>query len=148
MRRASPSEQVDQGWTGGAGSGGPRAVAPEGGLDVPASGPWGRTGRGAFLHTTRPQALSWHLIHARVPLSLDLQAGLDCCCLALQLPGLWSLLAAPDMVTHACSLIHCVRFILEASEFETGACCPLALEAVISAVGLVAAGICHLFSRC
>ncbi|OWK13604.1 hypothetical protein Celaphus_00017286 [Cervus elaphus hippelaphus] len=66
------------------------------------------------------EALSWHLIHARVPLSLDLQAGLDCCCLALQLPGLWSLLAAPDMVTHACSLIHCVRFILEAIVVQPG----------------------------
>lgn len=38
----------------------------------------------------------------------------------MQLPGLWSLLAAPDMVTHACSLIHCVRFILEASESRPG----------------------------
>uniref|UniRef100_A0A4W2FFD3 Huntingtin n=1 Tax=Bos indicus x Bos taurus TaxID=30522 RepID=A0A4W2FFD3_BOBOX len=66
------------------------------------------------------EALSWHLIHSRVPLSLDLQAGLDCCCLALQLPGLWSLLAAPDMVTHACSLIHCVRFILEAIVVQPG----------------------------
>ncbi|ELR57297.1 Huntingtin, partial [Bos mutus] len=66
------------------------------------------------------EALSWHLIHARVPLSLDLQAGLDCCCLALQLPGLWSLLAAPDMVTYACSLIHCVRFILEAIVVQPG----------------------------
>ncbi|XP_025145412.3 huntingtin isoform X3 [Bubalus bubalis] len=66
------------------------------------------------------EALSWHLIHARVPLSLDLQAGLDCCCLALQLPSLWSLLAAPDMVTHACSLIHCVRFILEAIVVQPG----------------------------
>lgn len=66
------------------------------------------------------EALSWHLTHARVPLSLDLQAGLDCCCLALQLPGLWSLLAAPNMVTHACSLIHCVRFILEAIVVQPG----------------------------
>ncbi|XP_040093581.1 huntingtin [Oryx dammah] len=66
------------------------------------------------------EALSWHLIHAQVPLSLDLQAGLDCCCLALQLPSLWSLLAAPNMVTHACSLIHCVRFILEAIVVQPG----------------------------
>lgn len=65
------------------------------------------------------QALAWHLIHERVPLSLDLQAGLDCCCLALQLPGLWSALSAPEMATHTCSLIHCVRFILEASESLT-----------------------------
>lgn len=39
------------------------------------------------------EALSWHLIHEQIPLSLDLQAGLDCCCLALQLPGLWSVVS-------------------------------------------------------
>ncbi|XP_057562698.1 huntingtin isoform X4 [Hippopotamus amphibius kiboko] len=66
------------------------------------------------------EALSWHLIHEQIPLSLDLQAGLDCCCLALQLPGLWSLLSSPAMVTHACSLIHCVRFILEAIVVKPG----------------------------
>ncbi|TKC50975.1 hypothetical protein EI555_001287, partial [Monodon monoceros] len=66
------------------------------------------------------EALSWHLIHEQIPLSLDLQAGLDCCCLALQLPGLWSLLSSPEMVTHACSLIHCVRFILEALVVQPG----------------------------
>lgn len=78
------------------------------------------------------------MIHERVPLSLDLQAGLDCCCLALQLPGLWSTLAGPDMVTHACSLIHCVRFILEASESKTSmGFCPLSLEPVISSADLV-----------
>ncbi|XP_072803026.1 huntingtin isoform X3 [Vicugna pacos] len=66
------------------------------------------------------EALSWHLVHERIPLSLDLQAGLDCCCLALQLPGLWSALSSPEMVTHACSLIHCVRFILEAIVVQPG----------------------------
>ncbi|XP_016051293.1 PREDICTED: huntingtin isoform X2 [Miniopterus natalensis] len=66
------------------------------------------------------EALSWHLIHEQVPLSLDLQAGLDCCCLALQLPGLWSALASPEMVTHTCSLVHCVRFILEAIVVQPG----------------------------
>ncbi|KAF6371843.1 huntingtin [Rhinolophus ferrumequinum] len=66
------------------------------------------------------EALAWHLIHERVPLSLDLQAGLDCCCLALQLPGLWSALSSPEMATHTCSLIHCVRFILEAIVVQPG----------------------------
>uniref|UniRef100_A0A8C3YS16 Huntingtin n=1 Tax=Catagonus wagneri TaxID=51154 RepID=A0A8C3YS16_9CETA len=66
------------------------------------------------------EALSWHLVHEQIPLSLDLQAGLDCCCLALQLPSLWSALSSPEMVTHACSLIHCVRFILEAIVVQPG----------------------------
>ncbi|KAM8804110.1 huntingtin [Rhynchonycteris naso] len=72
-----------------------------------------------FVVTTL-EALSWHLIHEQTPLSLDLQAGLDCCCLALQLPGLWGLLCSLEMVTHACSLIHCVRFILEAIVVQPG----------------------------
>uniref|UniRef100_A0A8C6R2D9 Huntingtin n=1 Tax=Nannospalax galili TaxID=1026970 RepID=A0A8C6R2D9_NANGA len=66
------------------------------------------------------EALSWHLIHEQIPLSLDLQAGLNCCCLALQVPGLWGVLSSPEYVTHACSLIHCVRFILEAIAVEPG----------------------------
>ncbi|XP_057402207.1 huntingtin isoform X2 [Balaenoptera acutorostrata] len=66
------------------------------------------------------EALSWHLMHEQIPLSLDLQAGLDCCCLALQLPGLWRLLSSAEMVTHACSLIHCVRFVLEALVVQPG----------------------------
>ncbi|XP_030876121.1 huntingtin-like isoform X1 [Leptonychotes weddellii] len=66
------------------------------------------------------EALAWHLIHEQIPLSLDLQAGLDCCCLALQLPSLWSVLSSPEMVTHACSLIHCVRFVLEAVVVQPG----------------------------
>ncbi|KAM5271600.1 huntingtin [Ctenodactylus gundi] len=66
------------------------------------------------------EALSWHLIHGQIPLSLDLQAGLDCCCLALQQPGLWSVLSSAEFVTQACSLIHCVRFILEAIAVQPG----------------------------
>ncbi|XP_008576194.1 PREDICTED: huntingtin isoform X2 [Galeopterus variegatus] len=66
------------------------------------------------------EALSWHLIHEQVPLSLDLQAGLDCCCLALQLPSLWSVVSCAEFVTHACSLIHCVRFVLEAIAVQPG----------------------------
>ncbi|KAF7469065.1 hypothetical protein GHT09_019711 [Marmota monax] len=68
----------------------------------------------------RDVALSWHLIHEQIPLSLDLQAGLDCCCLALQLPGLWSVISSTEFVTHACSLIHCVRFLLEAIAVQPG----------------------------
>ncbi|XP_004624658.1 huntingtin isoform X2 [Octodon degus] len=66
------------------------------------------------------EALSWHLIHEQIPLSLDLQAGLDCCCLALQQPGLWNVASSPEFVTHACSLIHSVRFILEAIAVRPG----------------------------
>uniref|UniRef100_A0A8C9AKK9 Huntingtin n=1 Tax=Prolemur simus TaxID=1328070 RepID=A0A8C9AKK9_PROSS len=66
------------------------------------------------------EALSWHLIHEQIPLSLDLQAGLDCCCLALQLPSLWSVVSSTEFVTHACSLIHCVHFILEAIAVQPG----------------------------
>ncbi|XP_013013172.2 huntingtin isoform X3 [Cavia porcellus] len=66
------------------------------------------------------EALSWHLIHEQIPLSLDLQAGLDCCCLALQQPSLWNVVSSPEFVTHACSLIHCLRFILEAIAVQPG----------------------------
>lgn len=89
------------------------------------------------------------MIHERVPLSLDLQAGLDCCCLALQLPGLWSALSSPEMVTHACSLIHCVRFILEASESKTSVgVCPLSLGPAVGSAGLVGDLLCRLCARC
>ncbi|KAG8508650.1 LOW QUALITY PROTEIN: Huntingtin [Galemys pyrenaicus] len=66
------------------------------------------------------EALAWRLAHEQIPLSLDLQAGLDCCCLALQLPSLWSTLSSPALVTQACSLIHCVRFLLEALVVQPG----------------------------
>ncbi|EPQ20418.1 Huntingtin [Myotis brandtii] len=66
------------------------------------------------------EALAWHLIHEQIPLSVDLQAGLDCCCLALQLPGLRRLLASPEMVTRTCSLVHCVRLLLEAIVVQPG----------------------------
>lgn len=85
------------------------------GLCTDASLP-GAAGRSVCTGIVSPQALSWHLIHERIPLSLGLQAGLDCCCLALQLPGLWAVVSSAEFVTHACSLIHCVRFILEAGK--------------------------------
>ncbi|XP_006128324.1 huntingtin isoform X5 [Pelodiscus sinensis] len=66
------------------------------------------------------EALSWHLIHEQIPLSIDLQAVLECCCLTLQHPGLWNLLASAVYVTQACSLINCVRFIIEAVAIEPG----------------------------
>ncbi|XP_067414992.1 huntingtin isoform X3 [Emydura macquarii macquarii] len=66
------------------------------------------------------EALSWHLIHEQIPLSIDLQAALECCCLTLQQPGLWNLLASAAYVTQACSLINCVRFIIEAVAIEPG----------------------------
>lgn len=90
---------------GGRGRGGPLAWGPLGSCSLTPPLTW-----------APPQALAWHLIHEQIPLSVDLQAGLDCCCLALQLPGLRRLLAAPEMVTRACSLVHCIRLILEASE--------------------------------
>lgn len=80
MRRASPSEQAGPGlgFQEEARGGGPR--------------PWLRRTLWtcpmvprAFLHTTAHRRCRG--IRPRTgPLSLDLQAGLDCCCLALQLP--------------------------------------------------------------
>ncbi|NXY20418.1 HD protein, partial [Atrichornis clamosus] len=66
------------------------------------------------------EALSWHLGHDQIPVSVDLQAGLDCCCLTLQQPSLWNLLSSAAHVTYACSLINCIRFIIEAVAVEPG----------------------------
>ncbi|KAG8591293.1 hypothetical protein GDO81_000117 [Engystomops pustulosus] len=66
------------------------------------------------------EAVSWHLVHEQVPLSVDLQAVLDCCCLTLQQPTLWTLLASAEYMTHACSLISCTRFIIEAVAVKPG----------------------------
>ncbi|XP_064420262.1 huntingtin isoform X1 [Latimeria chalumnae] len=66
------------------------------------------------------EALSWHLMNDQVPLSVDLQAALDCCCLALQQPGIWSLLASAAYVTQACTVIICIKFIVEAVAVEPG----------------------------
>ncbi|XP_067838539.1 huntingtin isoform X1 [Heptranchias perlo] len=66
------------------------------------------------------EALCWQLMHDQVPLSLDLQAALDCCCLVLQQPGVWNLLASAAYVTQACSVINCIRFIIEAMAVEPG----------------------------
>ncbi|XP_039217435.1 huntingtin isoform X2 [Crotalus tigris] len=66
------------------------------------------------------EMLSWHLICKQVPLSIDLQAVLECCCLALQQTELWNLWATTEYTSHSCSLIHCTRFILEAVAIEPG----------------------------
>uniref|UniRef100_A0A8C3JUD9 Huntingtin n=1 Tax=Calidris pygmaea TaxID=425635 RepID=A0A8C3JUD9_9CHAR len=66
------------------------------------------------------EALSWHLMHDQIPLSIDLQAALDCCCLTLQQSSVWNLLASAVNVTYACSLINCIRFIIEAVAVEPG----------------------------
>ncbi|KAL8207719.1 UNVERIFIED_CONTAM: hypothetical protein K2H54_060977 [Gekko kuhli] len=62
------------------------------------------------------EILSWHLVHEHIPLSIDIQAVLDCCCLMLQQTNLWNLLASALYMTHACSLINCIRFIIEAAD--------------------------------
>ncbi|XP_044273862.1 huntingtin isoform X3 [Varanus komodoensis] len=66
------------------------------------------------------EMLSWHLIHKHIPLSIDLQAVLECCCLTLQQSNLWNLLASAAYITHACSLINCIQFIIEAVAVEPG----------------------------
>ncbi|XP_069488154.1 huntingtin isoform X2 [Ambystoma mexicanum] len=66
------------------------------------------------------EALCWHFVYKQIPLSVDLQAVLDCSCLILQQPGLWNLLASAEYITQACSLIACVRFIIEAVAVQPG----------------------------
>lgn len=66
------------------------------------------------------EAASWHFVHEQVPLSVDLQAVLDCCCLTLQQPVLWNLLASAEYLSHACSLVSCTRFIIEAVAVKPG----------------------------
>ncbi|CAN2388520.1 positive regulation of aggrephagy [Pristimantis euphronides] len=66
------------------------------------------------------EAVSWHFVREQVPLSVDLQAVLDCCCLTLQQPALWTMLASAEYLSHACSLISCTRFIIEAVAVKPG----------------------------
>ncbi|XP_040191278.1 huntingtin isoform X2 [Rana temporaria] len=66
------------------------------------------------------EAVSLHFVQEPIPLSVDLQAVLECCCLTLQQIGLWNLLASAEYVTHSCSLITCIRFIIEAVAVEPG----------------------------
>lgn len=66
------------------------------------------------------EAVSLHFVQEPIPLSVDLQAVLECCCLTLQQIGLWNLLASAEYVTHACSLISCIRFIIEAVAVQPG----------------------------
>uniref|UniRef100_A0A8C9W2J2 Huntingtin n=1 Tax=Scleropages formosus TaxID=113540 RepID=A0A8C9W2J2_SCLFO len=62
----------------------------------------------------------WRLLQDRVPLSIDLQAALSCCCLALQQQAIWTLLASVPYASHACSLIHCTRLLIEAVAVKPG----------------------------
>ncbi|XP_068132416.1 huntingtin isoform X2 [Hyperolius riggenbachi] len=66
------------------------------------------------------EAVSWHFVQEQIPLSVDLQAVLECCCLTLQHVGLYSLLASIEYKTQACSLITCIRFIIEAVAVQPG----------------------------
>ncbi|KAJ8383153.1 hypothetical protein SKAU_G00039310 [Synaphobranchus kaupii] len=66
------------------------------------------------------ELVSWWVLQDRVPLSLDLQTALSCCCLALQQPGIWNLLASAACVSQACSIIRCVRLLIQAVAVEPG----------------------------
>lgn len=66
------------------------------------------------------EAVSWHLANDQIPLSVDLQAVLDCVCLALQQPVIWNILASAPFVSQACSVINCIRFIIEAIAVKPG----------------------------
>ncbi|KAG7461857.1 hypothetical protein MATL_G00195620 [Megalops atlanticus] len=66
------------------------------------------------------EMVSWQLLQDQVPLSTDLQAALSYCCLALQQPVVWNLLASAAYVSQACSIIHCVRLLVQAVAVEPG----------------------------
>ncbi|MFT7807444.1 huntingtin isoform X1 [Arapaima gigas] len=62
----------------------------------------------------------WRLLQDRVPLSVDLQVVLSCCCLGLQQQPIWTLLASIPYGSQACSLIHCIRLLIEAVAIKPG----------------------------
>ncbi|XP_035282540.1 huntingtin-like isoform X3 [Anguilla anguilla] len=66
------------------------------------------------------ELVAWRVLQDQVPLSLDLQTALSCCCLALQQPSVWSLLASAACVSQACSVIRCVRLLIQAVAVEPG----------------------------
>ncbi|KAG7458857.1 hypothetical protein MATL_G00225080 [Megalops atlanticus] len=66
------------------------------------------------------EVVSWCVLQDQVPLSLDLQAVLSCCCLALQRPAIWTLLASAAYVSRTCSVIQCVRLLVLAVAVEPG----------------------------
>ncbi|XP_066576205.1 huntingtin isoform X3 [Amia ocellicauda] len=69
---------------------------------------------------TSLETVSCHLMNDHVPLSIDLQTVFDCCCLALQQPIIWNLLASDAYVTHACSVVNCLILLIEAVAVEPG----------------------------
>ncbi|KAJ8269770.1 hypothetical protein COCON_G00123770 [Conger conger] len=66
------------------------------------------------------ELVSWRVLQDQVPLSVDLLTALSCCCLALQQPPVWSLLASAASVSQACSTIRCVRLLIQAVAVEPG----------------------------
>ncbi|XP_023685417.2 huntingtin isoform X3 [Paramormyrops kingsleyae] len=62
----------------------------------------------------------WRLLQDQPMLTVDVEAALSCCCLTLQQPGLWAHLAAASHSSQACSLIRCVRLLIEAVAVEPG----------------------------
>ncbi|KAJ8416476.1 hypothetical protein AAFF_G00357640 [Aldrovandia affinis] len=66
------------------------------------------------------EVVSWQLLRDQLPLSLDLQTALSCCCLALQQPPVWNLLATAAYASQACSIIRCVRLLIQAVAVEPG----------------------------
>ncbi|MGH0145646.1 UNVERIFIED_CONTAM: hypothetical protein FKN15_005980 [Acipenser sinensis] len=86
------------------------------------------------------ETLSWRLINGQVPLSIDLQTILDCCCLALQHPAIWSLLASAAYVTHACSFVNCIKFLIEAGPIHIKKACETMAELVESLQTVLALG--------
>ncbi|XP_051784194.1 huntingtin isoform X2 [Erpetoichthys calabaricus] len=66
------------------------------------------------------EVMTWNLINDHIPLSIDLQSVVDSCCLALQHPVIWNLLSSSVYVTEACSLINCIKFIIESVAVKPG----------------------------
>ncbi|KAJ8336106.1 hypothetical protein SKAU_G00394490 [Synaphobranchus kaupii] len=66
------------------------------------------------------EAVSWCVLQNQALLSLDLQAVLCCCCLALQQTPIWNLLSSVPYTSRTCSLIQCVRLLVYAVAVEPG----------------------------
>ncbi|KAJ8272123.1 hypothetical protein COCON_G00109820 [Conger conger] len=66
------------------------------------------------------EAVTWCVLQDQAFLSLDLQAVLCCCCLALQQTCIWNLLSAVAYASRTCSLIQCVRLLVYAVAVEPG----------------------------
>ncbi|XP_053714041.1 huntingtin-like isoform X2 [Synchiropus splendidus] len=66
------------------------------------------------------EVIVWRLLKDQLPLSVDLQWGLSCLCLALQQSCIWNRLSTPEYTTHACSLIYCLRLVIVAVAVSPG----------------------------